>query len=174
MPKRSSIAALPADVKAWLDQALVEGNFSGYQLLEEELKAKGFTIGKSSIHRYGQQFEERLQTLKLVTEQARAVVTAAPDDEDTVNQALVRMVQEKLFSVVMEMQVDPEKVNLSGLTRSIAELSRSSIQVKKYAADIKKQVIEDAVKAVDSTAKKGGLSDEAANEIRRKILGIAA
>ena len=171
MPPRSSIAALPKQVKEWLDSALVEGNFSGYQSLEAELQKIGYQISKSAIHRYGQEFEERLAALRLVTEQARAVVTAAPDDEDAVNQALVRIVQEKLFSVVMEMEVDPAKVNLSGLTRSIAELSRSSIQVKKYAADVKAAALIAADK-VEKIARKGGLSSDAVQTIRKEILGI--
>lgn len=172
MPPRSSIAALPKQVKEWLDTALVEGDFSGYKILEAELQKLGYQISKSAIHRYGQEFEERLSALRLVTEQARAVVTAAPDDEDAVNQALVRIVQEKLFSVVMEMEVDPAKVNLSGLTRSIAELSRSSIQVKKYAADVK-AAAQIAADKVEKIARKGGLSSDAVQTIRKEILGIA-
>jgi len=171
MAKRSSVQGLPPQVKTWLDHALVEGNFSGYQSLEAELQKLGYQISKSAIHRYGQQFEERLSALKLVTEQARAVVNGAPDDEDAVNQALVRMVQEKLFSVVMEMEVDPAKVNLSGLTRSIAELSRSSIQVKKYAADVK-AAAQIAADKVEKIARKGGLSSDAVQTIRKEILGI--
>ena len=100
------------------------------------------------------------------------MVSGAPDDEDAVNQALVRMVQEKLFSVVMEMEVDPAKVNLSGLTRSIAELSRSSIQVKKYAADVK-AAAQIAADKVEKIARKGGLSSDAVQTIRKEILGIA-
>lgn len=58
MPKRSKVAALPKAVKEWLDAALVEGNFSGYEQLEAELKARGHDIGKSSLHRYGSAFEQ--------------------------------------------------------------------------------------------------------------------
>ena len=46
MPPRSKIKQLPAEVKAWLDQALLQGNFSDYKQLEKELEARGFKIGK--------------------------------------------------------------------------------------------------------------------------------
>ncbi len=92
MAKRSKIATLPPAVKGWLDTALVEGNFSGYELLEAELRTRGFAIGKSSIHRYGSAFEQKLSMLKLDSEQAGAIVTAAPDDEGAVNEALMRLV----------------------------------------------------------------------------------
>ena len=49
MPPRSKVAALPAEVKAWLDQALVENNFAGYEALAEELTTRGYSIGKSAL-----------------------------------------------------------------------------------------------------------------------------
>jgi len=172
MPRRKRIEGLPAEVKAWLDAALIEGNFSGYEALAGELKLRGYEIGKSAVHRYGQAFEERLKALRMVTEQARAVVEHSPDEEDAVTQALVRLTQEKLFSVLMDMQVDPEKVNLAGITRSIAELARSSISVKKYAAEVKARA-QLAAQEVAKVARKGGLSDEAIRAIEEQVLGIA-
>ena len=81
MPPRSKVAGMPAEIKEWLDRALAENNFSDYELLAEELKARGYAISKSALHRYGQAFETRLSALKMASEQARAVVAAAPDEE---------------------------------------------------------------------------------------------
>jgi len=47
MARRSSIDGLPEDVRRWLERALAESNFSGYQALEEMLREKGYQIGKS-------------------------------------------------------------------------------------------------------------------------------
>lgn len=172
MPARSSISALPKQVKEWLDTALVEGNFSGYQLLEAELKERGFQVSKSAIHRYGQQFEERLQTLKLASEQAKAIVTAAPDDEGAVNEALMRLVQEKLFQVMLDFEVDPTKpLNLASAAKAIAELGRASVTQKKYAAEVK-AAAQIAADKVEKIARKGGLSSNAVQTIRKEILGI--
>ncbi|MBK6742508.1 MAG: DUF3486 family protein [Hydrogenophilales bacterium] len=173
MPKRKAVEGLPNEVKAWLDGALVEGNFSGYERLAAELKARGFEIGKSAVHRYGQEFEERLKALRIVTEQARAVVEHSPDEEDAVTQALVRLTQEKLFTVLMDMQVDPEKVNLSGITRSIAELARSSVTVKKWAAEARAKI---AAKMTElegqAKAGKGRLDPETLRIVREEIYGL--
>ncbi|MGK4383427.1 phage protein Gp27 family protein [Ectopseudomonas oleovorans] len=57
MPPRSKVGQLPAKVKAWLDQALAENNFSDYEALSAELAGRGFAISKSALHRYGQNFE---------------------------------------------------------------------------------------------------------------------
>jgi hypothetical protein len=174
MPRKSSIDALPKAFKEWLDRALVEGNFSGYQALEAELKARGCQISKSAIHRYGQDFEKRLQTLKLASEQAKAIVETAPDDEGAVSEALMRLVQEKLFQVMLDFQVDPSKpLNIASAAKAVAELSRATVNQKKWQAEVRARA-EAAAANVEKIAKKGGLSAESVEQLRREILGIAA
>jgi hypothetical protein len=57
MPKRTKVKQLPKAVKAWLDRALADNGFSQYESLAAALGKKGFAISKSSLHRYGRQFE---------------------------------------------------------------------------------------------------------------------
>jgi uncharacterized protein YPO0396 len=178
VPPRSKVEQLSADLKKWLDSKLVASGFAGYELLEVEinkrLKAAGadFRIGKSSLHRYGSSFEDRLKTLRVVSEQAQAVIDASPDEEDAVNQALVRLTQEKLFNILMTVETEPEKINLPKLTKAIADLSRASISTKKYSAEVRARAAA-AADDVATAVKKAGLSAEAADQIRRQILGIA-
>lgn len=178
MAPRSKIEQLPPEVKQWLDARLVQGGFAGYELLEAEVNTRleqagaKFKVGKSSIHRYGSQFEDRLKALKLVSEQAKAVIENSQDDEDAVSQALIRMTQERLFTVLMEMEVDPDSLNLAKLTRAIADLSRASIGNKRFAAEVKSKAAA-AAEAVGKVVKQAGMSAETADMIRRQILGIA-
>ncbi len=172
MGKKSTVETLPKEVKEWLDRALVESNFSGYKLLAGEMKARGYEISKSAIHRYGQDFEERLKTLKMVTEQARAVVQAAPDEDGAVNDALVRLTQEKLFGVLMEIEVDPETVDLAKLAKAVAELGKASVMQKRWLSEVRAKA-EAAAANVEKIAKKGGLSSASVEQLRREILGIA-
>ena len=177
MPPRSKVEQLPAAIKQWLDAQLVDSSFAGYELLEREVNQRlqeagaDFTIGKSAIHRYGSAFEDKLKSLKLVSQQAKAMIDANPDDEDAVSQALIRMTQEKLFNVVLDLQVDPTKLNLAGITRAIADLARASISNKKYAAEVKTRAVA-ALESVTAVVKKAGLTPEAVDTIRREILGI--
>ncbi|MGO4380361.1 DUF3486 family protein [Pseudoduganella sp. RAF53_2] len=178
MPPRSKVEQLPAELKAWLDARLVENGFSGYDVLEAEINDRltaagaGFTVGKSSIHRYGADFSDRLKALKLVSEQAKAVIEGSQDDEDAVSQALIRMTQEKLFNVVLDMQVDPKSLDLAKMTRAIADLSRASISNKRFASEVKARAAA-AADEVGKVVKQAGLSPETADLIRRQILGIA-
>lgn len=174
MPPRSKVTKLPPEVKAWLDQALINNSFSEYRFLADELKSRGFSISKSVLNEYGQDFEERLKALRMVTEQARAVVQASPDDDGAVNDALVRLTQEKMFGLLMEMEIDPESVDLAKLARAVAELGKASVAQKRWQVEARKQALQDAASAAERVAKKTGLSAEAADELRREILGITS
>ncbi|MHB1333403.1 MAG: DUF3486 family protein [Sulfuriferula sp.] len=174
MPKRSAVETLPKAVKVWLDHALIEGSFSGYEKLAAELKRRGYDLGKSSIHRYGQEFEQRLQTLRIASEQAKAIVSASPDDEGAVSEALMRLVQEKLFQVMLDFKVDPAKpLNIASAAKAVAELARATVSQKKWQSEVREKA-NAAADAVEAIAKKGGLSAEALETIRRGILGIAS
>lgn len=171
--QRSKVTQLPKEVKAWLDRALVDGNFSGYEQLEQELSKRGCTVGKSSLHRYGQAFEQRLQALNLASQQARAIVQSAPDEEGAVSEALMRLVQEKLFQTLLDCQIDPAKhFDLAKVSKAVAELARATVTQKKWQSEIRAKAIV-AADAVEAIAKKGGLSAEALAAIRNGILGIA-
>lgn len=174
MPPRSKVTQLPPEVKVWLDEALVENSFGEYRALAEELTARGYSISKSSLHEYGKAFEEKLKSLRLVTEQARAVVQAAPDEEGAVNDALMRLTQEKMFQLLTELQVDPKKVDLTKLARAVADLGKASVAQKRWQAEARKKALEDAAKEASAAAKSVGLTEEAANQIRNRILGIAS
>ncbi|MDD3002101.1 MAG: DUF3486 family protein, partial [Candidatus Riflebacteria bacterium] len=69
-------------------------------------------------------------------------------------------------------EADKEDITLADLGHMISSLGRASTTVKKYATEVKARTIE-AVKEVEKVAKKGGLSEDAVQMIRSKILGIA-
>lgn len=175
MGARSKIAMLPKAVKAWLDGALVDGNFSGYEALEADLKARGYDIGKSSIHRYGSEFEKKLATLKIASEQARAICAASPDDEGSVSEALMRLVQEKLFQVMLDFQVDPDKpMNIASAAKAVAELSRATVTQKKWRAETQEK-LDAKLAAMEKTASSGakaGYDLETLRRVREEIYGI--
>lgn len=171
MPPRAKAVNLPRAVKEWLDRALVEGNFSGYRALQEELSARGFDISKSALQRYGQSFERRLDALKLASEQARVMVQAAPDEEGAVNEALTRLVQEKLFGALMELEVDPAKLNLASAAKAVAELGKATVVQKKWAAEVRR-ALDAAADNVEKEARAQGMDEDQVLFWREKVLGV--
>jgi hypothetical protein len=168
MPPRSKVHQLPAAVKEWLDQALADNNFSEYESLSAELAERGFAISKSALNRYGQEFEQRLASLKMASEQARAVVQAAPDEEGAVNEALMRLVQEHLFNLLM---AEDGKIDLPKVAKAVAELGRASIAQKKWSAEHRKATLAEAADAAADSAKKQGLSNNGVEALRAAIMG---
>lgn len=181
--KRSAITQLPPAVKSWLNSALAQGNFTGYEALAEELKTQGFTISKSAVHRYGQKLENKLAAIKASTEAAKAIADAAPDDADLRSSAVISLVQTETFDVLVRLQEmtqedDPtERVKLLGkVAKAVAELSRASVNQKKWQVQMEAKIRDEesrkAAEVAVSEAKGAGLSDEVADLIRRRILGV--
>ncbi len=178
MAKRSKVSTLPAAVRAWLDEALAQGNFSGYEALQAELKGRGYDIGKSSIHRYGAALERRLAAIKASTHAAAAIAAAAPDDADLRSAAVISLVQTEVFDTILQLQeaedADPaERVKLlSAAAKNIATLTRASIAQKRHELEVRAKA-QAAADRVAKIATRGGLSQEGIDSIRREILGIA-
>jgi len=182
MGKRSKITQLPAAVKAWLDQALIAGNFAGYQALEADLLARGYAIGKSSIHRYGTNLERKLASIKASTEAARLIAAEAPDDADHRSAAVISMIQTEVFDVLVALQeageADPMKRAklLATVAKNVATLSRASVNQKKHEIEVRERIVKEererGAKVMDEVAKAQGLSDEQAKFWREKFLGV--
>jgi len=172
MPLRSKVVTLPEKVKAELDRRLLGGSFSDYTALAEWLKAQGFEISRSAVHRYGQAFADRLSAIKIATEQAQAIAEAVGDEPGVLGDALTRLCQEKAFKVLVEMEdPEPKNADLSKMGIMIARLNRASVAQKKWMAEAKEKA-RSAAEDVSREIKAAGLSEEKAEEIRRKILGI--
>lgn len=158
MPRRSKVTGLPAAAKEWLDAALVEGNFSGYELLEAELKKRGYDIGKSSLQRYGSAFEASIAKLKVATEQARAVVAASPDDAGDMTEALLRLTQQKVMQLVVDCEIDTDSVDMNKLALIVSRLSRSAIPVKRFQAEVKAK-LRTVLDSAEAAARSGEAMD---------------
>jgi hypothetical protein len=167
MPPRSKVLQLPPAVKEWLDKALVDGNFSNYEQLEKLLADRGYVIGKSSLNRYGQDFEQRLHALKLATQQAKVISESAPDDAGAMSDALIRLVQQKAFDSLLKM----DELTTKDIGLLVSRLSNATVRQRQWAAEVREKASA-AAAAVEKIAKKGGLSASAVNEIRSQILGI--
>jgi len=82
-------------------------------------------------------------------------------------------VQEKLFTVLMTFQVDPNKpLNLGSLAKAISELGRASVSQKKWRAAVRAKA-STAAAAAAKIGTKAGLTKNTVDAIRREILGIA-
>lgn len=171
MPPRSKVGQLPEDVRQALEQQLIANGFSDYEALAAWLREQGFAISKSSLHRFGSTFEDRCAGLRVATQQAKAIVEASPDDEGAMAEALMRLMQEKLFTILLDMEVDPANVNIGAVAKALAPIARASIALKKYSSEVRDRA-RAAADAVDRIAASGGLTPDGVKLLREEILGI--
>lgn len=172
--RRPKVYMLPKRLREQLERKLVDGGFSNYRELEDWLAGQGYRISRSGLNRFGQEYERKVQAVALATNQARALQLAAPDRENAMNDALARLVQERLFSLLVESHSLADD-DLPRIARAIADLGRSSISQKRWREEIAER-LERARRAADSqlgeVAARAGLSAETAEQIRSILLGI--
>ncbi|MCU7123773.1 DUF3486 family protein [Salmonella enterica] len=181
MARRSTIDKLPEDVRRWLERALTESGFSGYAELEALMRDKGYLISKSAIHRYGQKIERRFGAIRAATEAARMLTEGAADDQDARSEAVIALIQTELFESIVQLQeaedeeIDPQVrvALLSKVAKNVATLSRASVNLKKFQQEVRAKA-EAAASNAEKIARKGGLSAESVQALRREILGIAS
>lgn len=180
MAKRSTIDQLPEAVRREFERKLVENGFADYQALAGWLQEQGYEISRSAAHRYGQKVQRRFAAIKSSTEAARLIAEGAADEGDTRSEALMAMLQSELFEALVEIGEMPSE-ELGALDRfgmmaegakKISGLISASTRLKEYQGKVKAKATA-AAEDIAKQAKKGGLSDEAAEAIRKQILGIA-
>lgn len=179
MPPRSKIHTLPPELKAWLDAELIARGFGDYIQLAADLQARGADVSKSALQRYGSPFERRMAQLKMSNEQARALVDASPDDEDKLGAAVIRLTQERIFGLLVDLELDPKDVDVNKLFKNAAEIGRASVTQKRFTlearavieAAARKKLLEEQRVALDAMGSKGGVTTETMLAIR-DTLGI--
>ena len=172
MPQRSKIFGLPETTKKELDKKLICGGFSDYVALSTWLAEQGYEVSKSSLHRYGSEFEERLAAIKIATEQAQAIACAVEDDAGAMSDALTRLVQEKTFQLLVKMEdPDPERVDLNKMGIMISRLTRASVSQKKWMVELRKKT-EKAIETVEKKLTAAPIDPDTLRKVREDIYGI--
>lgn len=180
MAPRSKVHSLPPELKEWLDAELVKRGFGDYVQLAADLKARGAEVSKSALQRYGSPFEQRMAQLKMASEQARALVDAAPDEEDKLGAAVVRMTQEKIFTLLMDMEIDPKDVDINKLFKNAAEIGKASVTQKRFSMEARAAIEAEGQRKLraeqeanlQEVAKAQGMDEAQVDFWRRKFLGI--
>lgn len=179
MARESSIDLLSAEDKTWLDRRFMDQGFCGYEEIANILQERGYNVSKSSVHRYGQKVEQKLAAVQASTQAAMMIADAAPDDSDMRSSAVLSLVQTELFNALIALQesenpdADPaDRIMLMAKAgKGIAEIAKASVNQKKWQSEVNERV-QQAAKAVEKIVKKGGMSKDTVDEVKKEILGI--
>jgi len=184
MTRTSTVKSLPTEIKASLDKLLAGGAPQGRLTLDalvEFLESKGWTISRSALGRYRQEFDQVAAKLRESREIAAAFARelgAIPGDE--MGQMLLELVHTLTFRVLNTEGegIGPKEVMF--LAKTIKDLQESRRVAARTAIEIRaeeKKRIEAEIKAKLAEAEgaasgQGSLTAEAAREARR-ILGFS-
>lgn len=182
MAPRSKVSLLPAEIQDDLNAQLIQRGFHGYEELSSWLKSLGYDISKSALHRHGSELEAEFDEAMADARRTRALAKAAKqsgeENDGSLLEAASEIIQDRLIRASMQLKnsndnpADTAKT-LSLISRAFSDLGRFEIQRQKWQAELRAKAVV-AADAVEAIAKKGGLSADAMDQIRRGILGIAA
>ena len=165
MAKRSKVLALPRALRERLDQLLVEAGFSGYEDLSAWLAEQGHPVSSSTLQRYGSQYEAKLESVRLSTEMANALVQASPDDAGAMADASIRLVQDRMFDLLLKSEEGDLK-GVANAARAIAETARASAMIRAE----RRKIMREASEAVKKVAESEGLSPDVMDRIDAALM----
>ena len=175
--KTWKIRRMPKDLKKELDALMNDGAHTSQQLAKW-LRDNGFEISSRSLRQYREDFEQRLDSVRLATEQARIVCEQFKDDDPNMQTALMRLVQTQLFQVLAASngqdatKVRPEiaPINIGALARCVSNLIKAESDHQKWADRARARVATAEKKVEEATTK--GLSKTAAQQIKAVLMEI--
>ena len=179
---RSGVTAetLDADLKAELDRSLAEGRVANYNALLKWLKSNGCKISVAASCAGAGKLERKLELVRLVTEQATAVIGASRDDDNNLSAALLRLVQQHLFEMLVDLKTQElSQGDIAKLADSVAQMTRATVMQQRWTAELKLRIAErvgvaerKVVAEAENAVIAGGLSEDAAERIRRVLMEI--
>ncbi len=128
------ITRLPYDVRTELEKRLIENGFSGYIELTRWLNGLGYRISKGALNRYGLKFEEEHKVQAAAARQARELAETARADDGTATEALVRLLEERLFNLLIETEKPFDQIDLARLARIVDNLGRTTSSHRRWVA----------------------------------------
>ncbi len=158
---------LPPEIREQVDALLIQGET--YEAIAEFLKKRGYDISRSSIGRYGKEFLQLVREIKILEDQAKAIIS---DSEESLilEEAASKLFSKNILKLLLQGNVDIKEI--PKIISGFAKLQASSISREKFKSEIRQKVKKTA-EEVRKVASKKGLSEEAVKEIEAKILGIA-
>ncbi len=179
----SKVEQLPADIKATLDKLLRNGRHTQQDILEHinKLLPDGEDpISRSGLNRYATRMESVGAKLRETREVANVWMARFGDEPGSdVLQLLVEMCQSALFNYLIKGEgegsgdgelFDPGE--MKEITLSIQRLAASAERNMKREREIRKAFAEQAADEAESIGREQGLTAEAVQTIKSKILGL--
>ena len=174
MARKSSIESLPPDIQVAVNAALRQGwtidDIVGH------VRDMGGDVSRSAVGRYKQRFEQIGRKMRETRDVAKVWIDKLGEEPDgDVARLLTELIRTIAFKTSMTLAEDDDAVDpkhLAMLARSIKDLATADRATAELALKLRREIADEAAEAVETVAKERGLSADAVDEIKRKILGV--
>ncbi len=196
MPRKTLISQLPPILQSELHQLFIK-NQMGCRELSDWLNTNGFYVCKSSVSEYKRDFDARLDLLRLSHDFASAYRDQMGEDDGVKASVATEIAQDVLLNLMLRLhkqsqglesledmaegdaeltkQLDHRLDKVSGLisktTRALADVTRSDVALKKYAAEVREKAAA-RFDGIAEEAQKRGIDREFVDYVRGDILRL--
>ena len=181
MGRKSSIDYLPEDIREALDAALADGRLTQLQITDainkllEEAGAK--KVSKSAVGRYAKNWAGMRDKMRQAREVSKVWIEeldAEPEGE--VGRLIIELVRTMAFDLASSQLEGAGPASyevIKAMAASVKDLELASKLSAERELAIRKEMAKAAADTAVKAARKGGLSKETADAIKRDILGLA-
>lgn len=170
--RNSKVTLLPPETRAWLEQQLIDRNFTNYSELTAILNQQGLEITRSSLGRYAKKLKQRVSKYKEKTELIKSLAGAFnPEDTPDLMQGAFGVGITAVMDAIEEGEYNMGKESLSSLVKALPALGRGfrDTETHKIEQEARRKAL-DAVVEDFETNQPRGLDDNWARALREKLL----
>jgi hypothetical protein len=170
MPRRSKVAALPAELRAEIERRISENGYGDYHKTAEWVRQQGYQISDDSLWRYGKGVQRQLELAQMAVHQASAIARIGGADKGALLAALKTVVEQRVLTKLIEGEpVDNSDIRLMN---AVANLLRASVFHQRRIDDIQARPEEAKASQQPKPPQQKGLTDEAYYAMRNILFGI--
>lgn len=180
---KSSIQRLPPEQRSHIERLLREDRLTLVEMiadLQERFPGEpAADVSKSALHRYGKGFAELTSKMREIEAVSQALVGELGEGVGEKAGALLGQAITTLATNAALKAHEKEDVSIEDV-RKLARAAKDAMDTQRVSVNVRRAIAQDAREALqreqaaklDNVVKSGGLSEETANDFRKKILGI--
>lgn len=181
MARKSTIARLPAEQRAYIEQLLREDRHTLTEMISAlRSKFPDTDVSRSSLHRYGAGFAEMTARMREIDRAANALVGELGEGVGEKAGALLAQAVTTLATNAALRAQNDDEITIDEV-RKMAQAAKHALDTRRISLAEREQIEEAARKRLlreqqarlSSTVKAGGLTQEFADTLRKQVLGIA-
>jgi hypothetical protein len=178
MTRKSTVQAMSDEARQELDRMVRDGRATIDQIRDRLAELEGENApSRSAVGRYVQSAKQQMQRYREAQEVAKVWVGKLEEEPDgDVGRLLSEMLRTVAFNTLSQLgegEAEAQAKDIKSLAQAIKDLATADKTSAERELRIRREVAEQAAEKAGEVARRGGLSRDAVQEMRREILGVA-